>query len=106
MLQNRTGIMGLQNKNNISKALKHHLRNQGGHFLKSALNRVLIPAQECRGKMLQNRTRIMDLQNKNNIFLAKQEKSEIRPQCKVLCFEVYFKGPSGTLYYMYIIHIY
>ena len=57
--------------NNISKTLKHHLRNQGGHFLKSAFNRVLIPAQECRGKMLQNRTRIMDLQNKNNILVAK-----------------------------------
>ena len=40
--------------------------------LRSALNRVLIPAQECRGKMLQNRTGIMDLQNKNNILVAKQ----------------------------------
>ena len=40
--------------------------------LRSAFNRVLIPAQECRGKMLQNRTRIMDLQNKNNMLVAKQ----------------------------------
>ena len=40
--------------------------------LRSALNRVLIPAQECRGKMVQNRIGIMDLQNKNNILIAKQ----------------------------------
>ena len=40
--------------------------------LRSALNRVLILAQECRGKMVQNRTGIMDLQNKNNILVAKQ----------------------------------
>ena len=40
--------------------------------MKSALNRVLILAQECRGKMVQNRTGIMDLQNKNNILVAKQ----------------------------------
>ena len=40
--------------------------------LRSALNRVLIPAQECRGKTVQNRARIMDLQNKDNILVAKQ----------------------------------
>ena len=40
--------------------------------LRSVLNRVLILAQECRGKMVQNRTGIMDLQNKNNILVAKQ----------------------------------
>ena len=40
--------------------------------LRSALNRVLILAQECRGKMVQNRTGIMDLQNKSNILVAKQ----------------------------------
>ena len=40
--------------------------------LRSALNRVLIPARECRGKMVQNRTGIMDLQNKSNILVAKQ----------------------------------
>ena len=40
--------------------------------LRSALNRVLILAQECRGKMVQNRTGIMDLQNKNNILVARQ----------------------------------
>ena len=45
---------------------------QGGHFLTSALNRVLILAQECRGKTVQNRTGIMDLQNKSNILVAKQ----------------------------------
>ena len=40
--------------------------------LRSVLNRVLIPAQECRGKTVQNRTGIMDLQNKSNILVAKQ----------------------------------
>ena len=50
----------------------YNLRIQGGHFLKSALNRVLMLAQECRGKMVQNRTGIMDLQNKSNILVAKQ----------------------------------
>ena len=40
--------------------------------LRSAINRVLILAQECRGKMVQNRTGIMDLQNKSNILVAKQ----------------------------------
>ena len=40
--------------------------------LRSASNRVLILAQECRGKMVQNRTGIIDLQNKNNILVAKQ----------------------------------
>ena len=54
--------------------MHYNLRIQGGHFLKSALNRVLIPAQECRGKTVQNRTGIMDLQNKNNILVAKQWK--------------------------------
>ena len=42
--------------------------------LKSALNRVLIPAQECRGKVMQDRTGIIVLQNKNNILVAKQGK--------------------------------
>ena len=59
----------------------YNLRIQGGHFLKNALNRVLIPAQECRGKMLQNCIGIMDLQNKNNILVAKNEKLEFRSQC-------------------------
>ena len=40
--------------------------------MRSTLNRVLILAQECRGKMVQNRTGIMDLQNKNNVLVAKQ----------------------------------
>ena len=40
--------------------------------LRSALNRVLIPAQACRGKMVQNRTGIMDLQNKNYIARARE----------------------------------
>ena len=50
----------------------YNLRIQGGNFLKNALNRVLIPAQECRGKTVQNRTGIMDLQNKSIILVAKQ----------------------------------
>ena len=50
------------------------LRKSSGFslVLRSALNRVLIPAQECRGKTVQNRTGIMDLQNKNSILVAKQ----------------------------------
>ena len=43
--------------------------------------------------MVQNRTGIMDLQNKNNILVANNENLEIRSQCKVLCFEVYFASP-------------
>ena len=46
--------------------------NPGRSLFESALNRVLILAQECRGKMVQNRTGIMDLQNKSNILVAKQ----------------------------------
>ena len=61
-----------------------------------ALNRVLIPAQVCRGKMVQNRTGIMDLQNKSNILVANNGKLEIRSQCKVLCFEKCFKSCFDT----------
>ena len=50
----------------------HHLRIQGGHFLKSALNRVLtLPYYRSR-RELSNRTGIMDLQNKSNILVANQ----------------------------------
>jgi len=54
----------------------------------NALNRVLIPAQECRGKMVQNRTGIMDLQNKNNILVAKQVSYRILvPMLYIICRE-------------------
>ena len=53
---------------------------------KNALNRVLIPAQECRGITVQNRTRIMDLQNKNNILVAKQWKIRYSvPMSYIIC---------------------
>ena len=75
MVQNRTGIMDLQNKNNIwwQNNEKHKFGpNVRYCVLRSALDRVVIPAQGCRGKMVQNRTGIMDLQNKNNMLVAKQ----------------------------------
>ena len=56
--------------------------------LRSALNRVLILAQECRGKTVQNRTGIMDLQNKNNILVAKQVSYRILvPMLYIICRE-------------------
>ena len=54
----------------------------------NALNRALILAQECRGKMVQNRTGIMDLQNKNNILVAKQVSYRILvPMLYIICRE-------------------
>ena len=65
--------------------------------MRSALNRVLILAQECRGKMVQNRTGIMDLQNKNNILVAKQVSYIILVPMSYISFWVQEK-PAGAFW--------
>ena len=61
----------------------------------NALNRVLILAQECRGKMVQNRTGIMGLQNKNNILVAKQVSYIIFVPMSYISFWVQESRPAG-----------
>ena len=63
--------------------------------MKNALNRVLIPAQECRGKMLQNPLKTMDLQNKNNILVAKQVSYKFLVPMSYISFRVQERPAGG-----------
>ena len=65
--------------------------------MRSALNRVLILAQECGGKTVQSRTGIMDLQNKNIILVAKQVSYRILVPMSYISFWVQEK-PAGALW--------
>ena len=71
--------------------------------LRSALNRVLILAQECRGKMVQNRTGIMDYKTKVTFWWQNNEKLEIRFQCKVLSVKRTLSRPAGAFFLEYFI---